>query len=503
MERVRSIPASLRAAGYLSALIAVAGCTALDFLLFPAFDLADLVMVYLVGVLAVASTAGTGPSVLASVLSVLAFDYCFVPPRFTFVVENRQHLLTFGVMLVAGLAIGRLTARVRDEAERSRVRERRTAALYSLSGELSAVRGTDALLEIAVRHITQQCPAVAVAMLPDPAGRLEIRCGAIAEFGLLPREVAVAQWSFETGQSAGFGTETLPESGALFIPLRASDESVGALGVRPAPAGVRFTPDQVKLIEAFANQTALAVASDRFAEANRRIEVQVEAERMRSSLLSSVSHDLRTPLAAIVGSASALLGPSSVDPEARRDLAENIRDEADRMARLVQNLLDMTRLERGAVDLRREPHHISDVIGSALGRLEHALGDRPVVTAVASDLPLVPMDAALIEQVLVNLVENALKYTPVDTPIEVAARIDRGRLTVAVRDRGPGIPLADLDQLFEKFYRGRSHGKAGGAGLGLAICKAAVAAHGGRIVAGNRDGGGAEFEWTIPAGEGG
>ncbi len=485
--------------GYAEAAMAVAACTALDWLLFADLDLANLVMVYLLGVLLVAYRAGRGPSIAASVASVLAFDFFFVPPRFTLAVANIQHVFIFLVMLVVALTISNLTVRVKREAELARLRERRTAALYALSGELVVTHGTEALLEIAVRHVAAEFECSAVALIPDARGKLTVRCGAIGELGTVAREVAVAQWSYDVGQMAGRGTETVTSAEALYVPLVAAGKPIGALGVRPSEPGRPLGPEQVRLLEAFAHQTALAVDSDRLAGENRRIEVQVETERLRSSLLSSVSHDLRTPLAGITGSASTLLRDwDKLDAAGRTDLLENIHEEAGRLSRLVNNLLDMTRLESGAIQMHKERHHVEDLVGSALTRLENRLEGRPVRTDVAPDLPLVAVDALLMEQVLVNLLENALKYTPAGSPIEIAAEVERDGLSLMVCDRGPGIPMADLDHLFDKFYRGQDQRQRSGAGLGLAICRAVVVAHGGRIVAGNRNGGGAVFEVILP-----
>jgi two-component system sensor histidine kinase KdpD len=485
--------------GFLESAAVVALCTAVDWVLFADLDLANLVMVYLLGVLWVAYRHGRAPSVAASVVSVLAFDFFFVPPRFTLAVANVQHVFIFIVMLLVALSISNLTVRVKREADLARLQERRTAALYALSGELVTAHGTDALLAIAVRHVAQEFESSAVALLPDPRGKLTVRSGAIGSLGTVAKEVAVAQWSYDVGQLAGNGTETVATAEGLYVPLVAAGRPLGTLGVRPTREDHRLTDDQVRLLEAFANQTALAVDSDRLAEANRRIELQVETERLRSSLLSSVSHDLRTPLAGITGSASALLRDwDRLEAPGRQDLLENIHEEAGRLSRLVNNLLQMTRLESGSIHLGKELHHLEEIVGSALTRLEPRLDGRPVTTDVAADLPMVPLDALLIEQVLVNLVENALKYTPAGSPIEIAAEVDRQQMTVTVCDRGPGIPMSDLDHLFDKFYRGRANGQQGGAGLGLAICKAVVAAHGGRIVAGNRTGGGAIFEFSLP-----
>ncbi|HVZ79754.1 MAG TPA: sensor histidine kinase KdpD [bacterium] len=492
--------------GYLYALLGVAASTLICSFIYEWLDLANLIMVYLLGVLAVSYQQSRGPSTLASVLSVLAFDFFFVPPRFTFAVSDTQYIVVFLVMLVVGLSISNLTVRVRDQARHSRLRERRTAALYALSRELASTWGTAELLDIAVKHIAEVFESSVIAFLPDEHGRLKVQCGDMGAFDLTSKEMGVAHWAFDLGQPAGRGTDTLPGTDALYLPLLASGAPVGALGVKPRHPEKLFIPEQLHLLEAFAHQTALAVAADKLLQKQQQTQMEVESEKLRSSLLSSVSHDLRTPLAAITGSISSLLqNGESFPAPTRRDLLENIHDESERLERLVNNLLEMTKLESGSIQPNRELNHPAEVIGSALARLDKKASARKITTRIPPDLPLVPMDSLLIEQVLVNLVDNALKYTPPDSPVEIIAGVGEGFLEIEVADRGPGLPEADLPRLFEKFYRGPEQGRAAGAGLGLSICKGFVQIHGGSIEARNRPGGGAVFRFTLPleAGHGG
>jgi two-component system sensor histidine kinase KdpD len=462
-------------------------------------DLANLIMVYLLGTLAVSYRQSLGPSTLASFLSVLAFDFFFVPPRFTFAVADTQYIFMFLVMLLVGLSISNLTVRIRQQARLSRLRERRTASLYALSRELASNRGTQELLDIAVKHISEVFESSVVAFLPDESGRLKARCGAIGDFNLTPKEMGVAHWAYDLGQMAGKGTDTLPSTEALYAPLLATGAPLGALGVKPHSADKLFIPEQLHLLEAFAHQTALAVAGDKLEDKQRETQLQVETEKLRSSLLSSVSHDLRTPLAAITGSISSLLeNGEALKPEIRRDLLENVYEESERLERLVNNLLEMTKLESGAIRPNREPNYPGEVIGSALARLEDKLKGRNLITQIKPNLPLVPMDSLLIEQVLVNLLDNSLKYSPEGSPIEVLASESKDWLEVVVADRGPGLPEEDLPKLFDKFYRGPQKETRSGAGLGLSICKGIIQIHGGEITAENRPGGGALFRFTLP-----
>ncbi len=458
----------------------------------------NVIMLYLLGVVVVAWRAGRWPSVMASVLSVLLFDFFFVPPRFTFAVSDSQYVLTFLVMLVVALVISELTARFKQQAEASRLREQRTAALYALSRELVSNRGTEALLQIAVRYIAEVFESQLVALLPDAQGRLVVRAGWPSPFAIDDKEQAVAQWAYDLGQIAGKGTDTLPACGTLYVPMMASGAPVGALGVRPKDPARLLIPDQLHLLEAFAHQTGLAIENDRLSEAGHRAQAQIETERLRNTILSSIPHDLRTPLAAITGSATSLLeGGEALDAATRRDLAHNIYDEAERLSTIVNNVLDMTKIESGALALHRELLPIEEVVGGALNRLERRLAGRPIETRIPQTLPMVPMDGLLMEQVIINLLDNALKYTPVDSPIEITAAQESRQLLVDVADRGPGLPSDHPERLFEKFYRGGQQGREG-FGLGLTICRGIVAAHGGTMQALNRPGGGALFRVALP-----
>jgi two-component system sensor histidine kinase KdpD len=491
--------ASLNWPGYGVALGGVLASTAVAWLLYPHVDLANLIMVYLLGVLAVASRVGLWPSTWASFLSVIAFDFFFVPPRFSFAVSDTQYIFMFLVMLLVGLSISNLTVRVRRQAKLSRLRERRTAALYALSRELAGNRGTQELLGIAVKHIAEVFESDVIALLPDPQGRLKVQCGTSQTFALSPKEMGVAHWSYDLGQVAGRGTDTLPASEALYVPLLASGEPVGALGVKPKDPERLFIPEQLHLLEAFAHQSALAVAGDRMEQKQKQTQVLMETEKLRSSLLSSVSHDLRTPLAAIAGSASSLLeNRENMDKKTQDELLENIFGESERLNRLVNNLLEMTRLESGAIRAKKEKIHINEIIGSALGRLEKQIGSRTVEIRARQDLPAVPMDGLLIEQVLVNLLDNALKYTPDDSPVELSADREGAWMNIKVFDRGPGLTEDDLAHVFDKFYRGQAQRLAGGTGLGLSVCKGILDLHEGKIEAFNRPGGGAVFQFSLP-----
>jgi two-component system sensor histidine kinase KdpD len=484
---------------YAYALAVVAICTGIAWAMFPYFAFSNLIMVYLLGVIVVATRYGRGPSLVASLLSVGAFDFFFVPPYFTFAVSDTQYFVTFSVMLIVAVVISGLATRIRDQAVSARERESRMAALYAMSRELASTRGVQGLLAVAIRHITEVFRAGVAVLLPGPDGRLGGGGAVVGEFPMDVSEVAVSQWVYEHGQVAGRGTDTLPGATGLYVPLLGSRGTVGVLGLRPNDPRSLQAPEQLHQLETFASQTALAIERARLAEEAEQAQVRAETERLRNSLLSSVSHDLRTPLASITGAASTLLdNEARLDAATRRDLLEALHEEADRLNRLVQNLLEMTRLEAGALVPHTAWHSVEEVVGAALGRFGKSLAERPVTTRIPAELPLVPMDDVLIEQVLINLIDNAIKYTPPATPIEVSADETAGAVVVEVADRGPGLPPGEERLIFEKFHRTDPAPSVRGAGLGLAICEGIIRAHGGRIWAENRPGGGVALRFSLP-----
>ena len=492
--RRRAIPSDWVPYGWAMAVVALA--TGAAWLTLPFFELANQVMVYLLGIVVVATRYGRGPSLMASILSVAVLDFLFVPPVFTFAVSDVRYLFTFVVMLIVGLVTSSLAARIRMQAEAARQREQRTAALYAMSRELASTRGLEELLKIAVRHISEVFRSQVVVLLPGTGGEslVSSSCG---QFTVDSNELGVAKWVHEHHQPAGLGTSTLPGATALYLSLQAPRGPVGVLGIRPADRHALDSPDQLHQLETFSNQTALAIERANLADEAQQAQVRIETERLRNSLLSSVSHDLRTPLATIKGAATTMLDSGSkLDAPTQKELLESVREEADRLNRLVQNLLEMTRLESGALQLRREWHPLEEVVGSALSRLGKELADRRVDTHVPPDLPLVPIDDVLIEQVLVNLLDNAVKYTPASSPIRILATSTDEAVTVEIADHGPGLPRGDEDKVFEKFYRGLPGGR--GAGLGLAISQGIVKAHGGHIWAQNLPEGGVAFLFTLP-----
>ncbi len=458
----------------------------------------NIVMTYLLAVVLTAVWFGRGPGIVSSVLAVLLFNFFFTTPYYTFVVDDPQYVYTFTVMLVVALIVSTLTVRIRNQVKLARERERRTEVQYRVSQALASTPGR---FQIAVTAEEQLATIfggeVVLFAVEDGSLRPLVRRG--HGFAETPAELEAARWVFQHRQTAGRGTDTLPNCQALYLPLQGADVTVGVLGWRPLDDGDLLNIERRQLLETFATQIALALERDRLAHEAQRILAEADAERLRSSLLSAVSHDLRTPLAAIAGSASALL-EKQLDSETQKELARTIYEESDRLSRLVENLLHLTRIESGSMKVGKQWQPLDEVVGSALRRVQSAMRSHRIETSIPAELGLVHIDGLLIEQVLVNLLDNAAKYTPADTTITVSAERSGPAVEVAISDRGPGLDDLERERVFDKFYRSSRvpSDRGRGAGLGLAICRAIVQAHGGRIRAESREGGGTRFAFTLP-----
>lgn len=483
--------------GYGAAGAVVGAVTAIAWWVFGRGRDADIVMTYLLGVVVVAMRFGYGPSLAAAVLGVLAFDVFFVPPYLRLEVADLRHVVTFAVFLVVALVLSHLTRRIREQADSARDRERRTATLYALSRELGRAPSRARMLEVAARHMRDMLDAKVAILVPGSDGVLAPTLADDGAFVGAAEELRAAEWTWAHQRPCGAGTDTLPGR-AAFVPLRGALGRAGVLAFVPTRDAV--AADR-RLVETASDLVGSAIERFQLADEARAAQLRVEAEQMRNALLSSVSHDLRTPLGVVTGATSALLGPDAPKGEReRRELVRTAHAEAERLARLVDDLLDMTRLESGTLRVSREPQPLEEVLGAALNHVEPRLEGRAVTTAIPDDLPLVSIDAALVEQVLVNLLENAVKYTPSGAPIHVGARPrDAREVEVEVADRGPGVPPEHAEKVFDKFHRVRE-GEGGGVGLGLTICRGIVQAHGGRIWVEPRAGGGASFRFTLPCG---
>ena len=489
---------------YLWAILLVALAIGISHLFKPLVSPTNLVMIFLLAVMIAATYLGRGPSILVSLLGVLAFDYFFVPPFLTFVVADTEYIITFIVLFGVGLVISQLTARVRDQAEVAQRREADTATLYALSRDLSIAEGLEQVIQAISESVSQTFGREVIVFVPDQERGKGLKpYSQNPNFVLDHNEMAVAVWSYQHGESAGRGTDTLSASDARYIPLKTSQGVVGVLGVKPKDTASHLSPDQRRLLETFASQAALAIERAQLAEQAQYAHLLQATDQLQTALLNSISHDLRTPLVSVTGALSSLAeGGSAMDSEIRQSLIDTALEEAERMNRLIGNLLNMTRLEAGAMQVVRLPGDVQDVIGTALENLTGRLDERQILVDVPGNLPLIPMDFVLIVQVLSNLIDNSLKYSPPDTPIEIRAwQVDR-EIGIQVIDRGVGIPKDDLPRIFDKFYRVERPENISGTGLGLSISKGIIEAHQGRIWAENRPGGGTIVTFTLPQEEG-
>lgn len=476
-------------AGYAWAAGTVSVVTAIGLLLRSRVSTTDIAMLYILGIAFIGSRARYRPALVASVLAIAAFDFCFVPPFYSFAVSDANYFLTFVMMLVVAILVSRLTSTLRAQADAAQSRESRTAAAFALSSALSAAREPAEIIRALERHSTSVVPGTSKVCVRESDGSFNSDDG-------------VERWAYEHRQMAGLGTQTLPASAALYLPLVASETGLGVLRITPADARDVADPVRRQLLESFASQAAIALERVVLAAGTQQARVEVEAERLRTSLLSSLSHDLRTPLGAIEGAASSLVDTGDALPlDTRRDLAQAIVEESRRMTRMVGNLLDMIRVETGALSVHQEWQPLEEVVSVALIRIDERLHGRSVNVDLPVTLPLVRIDGILIEQVLINLLENAVKYSPTGTPIDLSAAATRDDVIISVADRGYGIPVGQEQTIFDKFHRVDHSASTPGVGLGLTICRGIVMAHGGRIWAEQRAGGGTVFRVALPAGD--
>jgi two-component system sensor histidine kinase KdpD len=482
---------------YLLGILLAAAATGLGALVAPFFHPTNLVVIYLLAVVLATIYLGRGPGILVSILGVAAFDFFFVPPSMTLAVDDTEYLLTLIGLLAVSLVISQLTAVVRGQTEAVQRREAETVELYELGRDLTVAADLEAVARAAIAHVGQTFGRQVAIFLPE--GNHAKVYAVSPGLALSEDDQAVADWALEHGQVAGRSTETLPEAPMRYQPLKTTLGVVGVLGVKPLDPSRYLTREQLRTLDAFANQIGLAIERASLAEQARQAEMLEITDKLQTALLNSISHDLRTPLVSITGAISSLADDQILlDESARRSLIETAGEEADRLNRLVGNLLDMTRLESGAMHIRKEACDIQDLVGSTLEELGSRLGDRSITIDIPPELPLVPLDFVLVERVLVNVIDNALKYSPADTRIEINAHIAGAFLEIDVADRGTGIPPDDLNRIFDKFYRVQRPDSVSGTGLGLSISKGIIQAHGGFIAAENRRDGGTMITISLP-----
>ena len=482
---------------YLISLGLVAVATLLSSLVRPHLSPINMVMVYLLAVVLAAVRFGLKPAILTAALGVLAFDFFFILPRWSFTVADTEYLFTFFGLFIVGVVISSLVAKAKDRAEALRERELQTESLYYLSRDLAASVDMESIFAAVTKNISETLQAQLAVLVPQGE---QMQVAAISkELTLDIKELAVADWAFRNRRLAGRGTETLNSAKLLYLPLQTSGYAFGVLGIQLKQPSDYFAPHNRRLLDAFVAQIGLALERVHLGRQAEQAQVLQARETLERALLNSISHDLRTPLVSIIGALGSLRdGNQQINAVQRRDLLNGAWEEAERLNRFVGNLLDMTRLEAGELRLNKEPSDVQDLIGCALAALEQKLEGRDVSVQLMEGLPLVSMDMVLMTQVMVNLLDNALKYSPIDSSIEILAQRHGNFLTLEILDRGPGVPESDLHRVFEKFYRLPVPEGVSGTGLGLSICKGIVEAHQGEIRAENRSGGGLRITCRLP-----
>ena len=446
-------------------------------------------LVFLTAVLAAAIGWGLWPSMFVAVLSMLAYNFFFLPPLYTFTIADPENVLALFFFLIVAVIVSNITARARSQIMTARSRAKTTAELYAFSRKVAGIGAIDDLLWATAFQISSMLNVRTVLLLPAQEGEgLDVASGYPPEDHLEAADMAAARWTWEHNRAAGRGADTLPGGKRLFLPLRTGSGPVGVIGIDRDTPGPLLTPDERRLLDALCDQAAVAIERISLAKGLDQARVLAETERLRAALLTSISHDLRTPLASILGTVSSLRSfPEKYGTTEREELLATLQEEAERLNRFVANLLDMTRLESGAIELKVELIDVAEIVGAALQRAGNVVAGHRVEVDIEAGLPMLRLDAVLFEQVLFNLLDNAAKYSPAGSRIDVRAKRDGEFVEIEIVDEGPGIPPADFERIFDKFYRVQAQDRRrAGTGLGLAICRGFVEALGGWIVARNR-----------------
>jgi two-component system, OmpR family, sensor histidine kinase KdpD len=472
---------------YLMALVIVAIGLVAAGVIQPLFGIENVDLVFLTAVVGVAVRYGLWPSLFASVVASLCYNFFFLPPVYTFTITDPTNIAAFFFFMLIAVLVSNVAARVRTQADSAIGRVRTTESLYAFSRKLAGTATLDDVLWATAYQIALMLRVRVVLLLPED-GVLTVKAGYPPEDQLDKADLAAANWAWDNDRPAGRGSDTLPGAKRLFLPMRTGRGSIGVIGIDDDKTGPLLTPDQRRLLDALVDQGALAIERVLLVEDMDRVKRTVESERLRSALLTSISHDLKTPLASVLGAASTMRDlASGLNESEKRDLLATVIDESERLNRFIANLLDMTKLESGAIVPNTAPHDIGEIIGSALRRASKILAWHKVSLELAADLPMLELDAVLFEQVLFNLLDNAAKYAPADTTISIRTLRDRNSVSLQIVDEGDGIPPAELESVFDKFYRAQKgdHVRPG-TGLGLAISRGFVEAMHGSITASNR-----------------
>ncbi|MBP1747116.1 MAG: osmosensitive channel histidine kinase [Deltaproteobacteria bacterium] len=489
---------------YAWAVISVSIVTLIGEILTPYFDLVNIVLLYLLPVLVSAVRWGRGPSFFSSFLGVFTFNFFFVPPIFTFAVANMEHLFVLIVFFLVALVTSTMATKLRNELEKTTEREKRTLILYALSRDIAAKADLEQVLKTFVDKVAESINGLAIVLIQDPIANVLRQMAATGDNTVFDeKEYAVARWVLEHGQPAGKGLGIFEgERSMFFFPIKGEDKTLAVLGIRPNIENATLSPEQRQLIETFTNLAAVAIVRLQLAKDAEQAKWLAESERLHRTLLNSISHDFRTPLASITGAVTSLLAEGSVyTQEAKAIFLHTIREEAYRLNRFIENLLDMVRLESGTLKLNMKWCDIQDIIGVVFRETRDTLQGHPLWIDIPPDPPSIKADFILIEQVIINLLENAVKYSPPDSAISISAHCKDKILLITVADIGPPIPKAEQEHVFDKFYRLHSAKHVSGTGLGLSICKGIIEAHGGSIWVDSSPEYGNRFTFSLPVSE--
>jgi two-component system sensor histidine kinase KdpD len=483
---------------YILSLGIVSATTGISLLLHPFLNASNLILIYLISLTIIALLGKKGPSILASLIGVLAFDFFFIVPLYSLSMPDKQYWLVLIALFIIPQVVNYLAIITKRQAESARFAEYQTATLHTLSRQLASTRGVNNLLKLGTKYIAEVFDSEILALLPEN-NHLAVRARSKTKHELNEKELSIAKWVYDLGQMAGAGTDTLPFSDAIYVPLLASQGAIGVLRVRPNTPENLFTPEQMNLLETCANQIALALEVDRLQEQAKNSELQTELDRSRSGLLQSVSQGLRAPLASIMVAANTEIERArQLTPSDIEKLGKQIHFESEQLNRLINNLLQITYLEAESIKLQKLTVSIKDIIRLVINASSKTLGKIPVHFYVADNIGDIPIDTTLMQEVFTNLIDNAAKFSPIGSAIDIYVTQEDHYLLISIEDQGPGIADDEREKLFEKFYRGRMLTTERGLGLGLAICQKIVAAHGGKIWAQNRENKGTAFRFTLP-----
>jgi two-component system sensor histidine kinase KdpD len=464
------------------------------------FAPANIIMIYLLCVTISAIIGGLGPSILVSILSVLAFDFFFVTPFFTFAVDDTQYIFTFIVLLLVGMTISYLTSRIRQQTEEAELRQRETAALYALGRDLAISSDIESYIEAIVKRIKEALGHEVIIFLPDAEkqGKLRAYSGG-SKVSLNENELNTVAWSFQHQEKAGQGNNKLSNNKARYLPLITARGIVGVMALRTPDMALELNAEQERLLGAYTDLVAVAIEGIQLAEELHSAQVLKATEKLQAALLNAISHDLRTPLVSVIGTLSSLQEEGmGLDDITKKNLIQVAREEADRLNHLITNLLDESRIEAGAITLSKRPSEMQDLVGATLEQLGSRASIRPIKIDIPTEIPYISVDFGLIVQTLANIVDNAMKYSPMDSPIEIKVRQLGREVHIEIIDHGVGIPEEDLANIFDKFYRIKRPDNVSGTGLGLSISKGIVEAHGGSIEAERGSGGGTVIRVKLP-----